>query len=255
MFPTLMANAHKTATSIMEANMENVRNTQETMKRQREIASRMEFPWQVQWSKGPMGMPSLTYKASSADSTREMFHLMADANMKNWEQAAKAWANAPSWLKVSYSAPGEFLANWFDQWRDGKFDGTTPANMEAMLGALTAGVKKAEQDGKELVAKSQKVAETVVEETAETVDETLPDLFKPELFDAAQGDADDLTQIKGIGPKLSETLNELGVWHLSQIAAWTPENIGWLDEQLSFKGRIQREAWVEQAQEFLKKTA
>ena len=82
---------------------------------------------------------------------------------------------------------------------------------------------------------------------AETVDETLPDLFKPELFDAAQGDADDLTQIKGIGPKLSETLNELGVWHLSQIAAWTPENIGWLDEQLSFKGRIQRDDWVGQA--------
>ena len=68
----------------------------------------------------------------------------------------------------------------------------------------------------------------------------------------AKGEADDLTLIKGIGEKLSRVLNELGVWHFDQIASWTPENIAWVDEKLAFKGRVQREAWVEQAQGFLK---
>lgn len=274
MFPTLFADANKTAASLMEASMENVRNTQETMKRQREILSGMEFPWQIKWPEGKTGVPTLTYKASSAESTREMFHLMADANMRSWEQAAKAWASVPSWAKIPYTAPGEFLANWFDQWREGKFDGTRPVHVEAMFEALTKGVKKAEtmsefvpdvpastapaEAAAETIKTATETAEEIVADTTETVEDIVEtaadaseDLFKPELLAAAKGDADDLTQIKGIGPKLSQSLNDLGIWHLSQIAAWTPENIGWIDDQLSFKGRIQREGWVEQAQSLL----
>lgn len=59
--------------------------------------------------------------------------------------------------------------------------------------------------------------------------------------------ADDLKQIKGIGPKIEAALNELGVYHFDQIAAWSRTNIDWVDKQLSFKGRIGREHWVEQA--------
>lgn len=59
--------------------------------------------------------------------------------------------------------------------------------------------------------------------------------------------ADDLKQIKGIGPKLEETLNALGVYHFDQIAAWTEADIAWIDEQLNFKGRVEREDWIEQA--------
>lgn len=61
------------------------------------------------------------------------------------------------------------------------------------------------------------------------------------------GAPDDLTIIGGIGPKIQEVLNELGIFHYDQIAAWTPENIAWIDEQLNFSGRIGREGWVEQA--------
>lgn len=257
----------------MEASMQNVRNSQETMKRQKEILSTMEFPWQLQWPKGPMAVPTLTYKASSADSTREMFHLMADANMQAWEQVAKTWASVPSWAKLPYTAPGEFLANWFDQWREGKFDGTTPVHVEAMFEAFTKGVKKAEQSAEfvsgvssdiatkaaetatETVETAADTAEAIISESTETaadIVEANEDLFKPELLTTANGAADDLTQIKGIGPKLSQSLNDLGIWHLKQISSWTPENIGWLDEHLSFKGRIQREGWVEQAQSLLK---
>jgi len=39
----------------------------------------------------------------------------------------------------------------------------------------------------------------------------------------------------------------MGIFHLDQIAAWTPENVDWVDARLAFKGRVTREAWVEQA--------
>lgn len=59
--------------------------------------------------------------------------------------------------------------------------------------------------------------------------------------------ADDLKQLKGVGPKLEQTLNGLGFWHFDQIAKWTEDEIAWVDDNLSFKGRIERDGWVEQA--------
>ncbi|MEQ1724935.1 MAG: hypothetical protein ABL882_03295 [Sphingopyxis sp.] len=65
---------------------------------------------------------------------------------------------------------------------------------------------------------------------------------------AAVGAADDLTLIKGVGPKLNALLISLGVTRFDQIAAWGVSEIGEVDRFLgSFKGRIGRDAWVEQA--------
>lgn len=58
---------------------------------------------------------------------------------------------------------------------------------------------------------------------------------------------DDLRQIKGIGPKIAGILQELGIQRFEQIAAWSPENIDWVNERLRFKGRIEREEWIAQA--------
>ena len=73
---------------------------------------------------------------------------------------------------------------------------------------------------------------------------------RPMGIDAPEGAADDLTQIKGIGPKLSQTLNELGIYHFRQIAGWEDAEAQWVDDYLSFKGRVEREQWIEQAQKF-----
>ena len=62
------------------------------------------------------------------------------------------------------------------------------------------------------------------------------------------GEGDDLTAIGGIGPKIQEVLNGFGVFHYDQIAAWTPENVEWVDDHLAFEGRIEREQWVQQAE-------
>ena len=71
---------------------------------------------------------------------------------------------------------------------------------------------------------------------------------KPELMDAPRPEgADDLKLISGVGPKLEQTLNELGVWHFSQVAGWRKKEIAWVDERLRFKGRIERDDWMSQA--------
>ncbi len=70
----------------------------------------------------------------------------------------------------------------------------------------------------------------------------------PETLSAARdGKADDLKLLKGVGPKLEQTLNELGFYHFDQIAAWTPDQVAWVDARLKFKGRIERDGWIEQA--------
>ncbi|WP_432255948.1 hypothetical protein [Limimaricola sp. AA108-03] len=79
---------------------------------------------------------------------------------------------------------------------------------------------------------------------------------KPELLDAPQGQPDDLKQLRGVGPRLEEQLNRLGVWHLRQIASWGEGEAAWIDDHLEgFKGRIQRDDWIGQARELTKDEA
>lgn len=60
--------------------------------------------------------------------------------------------------------------------------------------------------------------------------------------------ADDLSRIKGLGPKIATLLGELGVTSFAQIAAWSEEDVTRIDAQLGrFVGRITRDQWVEQA--------
>ncbi|PJE25873.1 LSU ribosomal protein L21P [Pseudooceanicola antarcticus] len=61
--------------------------------------------------------------------------------------------------------------------------------------------------------------------------------------------ADDLKKLSGVGPALEKKLVAAGITSFAQIAAWTEADIEKFDEELSFKGRIQREGWVEQAKE------
>lgn len=59
---------------------------------------------------------------------------------------------------------------------------------------------------------------------------------------------DDLTRLKGVGPKLAEQLRALGITRFAQIAAWSEDDIDRIDARLGrFQGRIRRDGWVEQA--------
>ena len=124
----------------------------------------------------------------------------------------------------------------------------------------------------QLIAEAQETAEAVIETVepkkkaprkaaaraqaaAEVTANTAAPALMPEDFRRPRPMArpkavDDLKRIGGIGPKLEKVLNGLGVWTYAQIAAWSPEEIAWVDDYLAFKGRIGRDGWLEQAARF-----
>ena len=59
---------------------------------------------------------------------------------------------------------------------------------------------------------------------------------------------DDLRLISGIGPKIEGILHSLGIYTFAQVASWKKEERDWVDGYLNFKGRIDRDDWVKQAE-------
>ena len=119
--------------------------------------------------------------------------------------------------------------------------------------AKPAKAEKKAAPAKEAAAEAAPAKEAKAEE-APAKDETpaaATETTRPSnLLDAPQGEADDLTKISGVGPKLLQKLNENGVYHFWQIAEWGAAEIAFMDDQLSFKGRIERDNWIEQATTF-----
>lgn len=64
--------------------------------------------------------------------------------------------------------------------------------------------------------------------------------------------ADDLKVISGIGPKLEQVLNGMGFRRYADIAALKAEDVGRIEAELGFSGRVARDGWVEQAKALAK---
>ena len=154
---------------------------------------------------------------------RDGFHAIADANLRAWGYAADMLKAMPNWTSWPVKVPGTVMTDLFDQIRRNGVN-FMPAND----------------------------AWAVPKPAAVNFWAPVPD--GPELLDAPNGEPDDLTQIKGIGAKLSALLNELGVFHYSQIAAWTDADGEWIDDKLAFKRRVAREKWIEQAKTLVAET-
>lgn len=170
----------------------------------------------------------------SLELNKKMFDLVSKHNQAQLEYS----------LRLMYGMP--FFVNAKEVM--GKATGVAATSKTAPKAAPKASPVKAKATAQleaepEQKAASPKKAAVVQPKAAPTkkVDD------KPELLSKPNGKADDLTKIKGIGPKLSEKLNGLGVYHFSQIAGWNTKDIAWVDESLSFKGRIDREEWIPQA--------
>ena len=69
---------------------------------------------------------------------------------------------------------------------------------------------------------------------------------------ASEAVADKLTTINGIGPVIEKKLIALGITRFQQIADLDEAKKADIEEQLSFKGRIDREDWINQAKELVK---
>lgn len=70
---------------------------------------------------------------------------------------------------------------------------------------------------------------------------------KAETKAAPKSGGDDLKKISGVGPALEKKLHGLGVTSFQQIVEWTADDIARIDEELNFKGRIERDDWQAQA--------
>lgn len=141
-----------------------------------------------------------------------------------------------------------------DRAADAATEQTEEAVGEAERAAEAAAVAQAEADAAAR-AEAQATAEAnAASAAAETIAAAPPPAemegTRPAALDGPRGGiADDLKRIKGVGPKMEQMCNALGFYHFDQIAAWTPEEVRWVDQNLKgFKGRVTRDTWVEQAQ-------
>ena len=67
-------------------------------------------------------------------------------------------------------------------------------------------------------------------------------------FDSSTQQADDLKKVKGIGPKMEETLNQIGIFTFAQVSKMTKNEYDLLDSITgSFQGRAERDDWAGQA--------
>ncbi|MEQ8480131.1 MAG: 50S ribosomal protein L21 [Hoeflea sp.] len=71
------------------------------------------------------------------------------------------------------------------------------------------------------------------------------------LFTAPEGDGDNLTKIKGIGPVAAGQLNEQGITTFAQIAALSDADIARIDEAMPFSAD-QISDWRDQAKDLAK---
>ena len=117
---------------------------------------------------------------------------------------------------------------------------------------LTGGKKPSKKAAPKKEAKpaaqaEEKPAAAKKEAPAKPAKEKAVDAPAGALFTAPAGEPDDLKQISGVGPVLEKKLNDLGITKFAQVAAFTPEDITKVDDALSFKGRIERDEWLDQA--------
>jgi NADH-quinone oxidoreductase subunit E len=80
------------------------------------------------------------------------------------------------------------------------------------------------------------------------VDDGGPEKAPATLKTARKGGPDDLKLIWGVGPKMEKLLQSMGFYHFDQVAAWSDENLRWVDRRLEgFKGRARRDDWIGQS--------
>ncbi len=215
-----------------------------------------QLPFTLEMTPGPFSFPYFAPRKPDEAKAREAFHKMAELNLQAWSITAEAIAAMPSWMKAPYQKPGEMMADWFDTYaaernrRDPFVKGPNAVETVPAETADAAPAPVAAPAGN-VAAKALEPVDTPEPSTKDETANTSDTPVAPELFSTPKGEADDLTLIKGVGPKVSEALNAIGVHHFWQIAGWTPQHVAWLDDAMNLNGRITRGSWVEQAQALL----
>ncbi|MBE1290968.1 MAG: NADH-quinone oxidoreductase subunit NuoE [Rhodobacteraceae bacterium] len=165
--------------------------------------------------------------------------------------------------KTQYNASAQLATDIGDTIK--RIDGTEVPILTPWVGkdGVVAGRAAEGQPPKPAPTPKPAVKQAEEAKKAETKTEK-PKAKKPAAKKApVESGADDLKKLKGVGPALEKKLHDNGVTSFAQIAAWNAEDIADMDDKLSFKGRIERDGWVDQAKllaageetEFSKKVA
>ena len=122
---------------------------------------------------------------------------------------------------------------------------------EILTGGAKPSGKKAAAPKKAAKAETAKAEDKPAAEAKPAKAEAKP--AKAEKTEAAPAAdfKDDIKLIGGVGPALEKKLASAGITSLTQIAKWTKADIAKFDEELDFKGRIERDEWVDQAKELI----
>jgi len=128
-----------------------------------------------------------------------------------------------------------------------------------IIGYLVCKLQSKKNNQDEIKIDPKIVPHTPEEEEIEEVLEALEEIktidkenSKPDcLKEAKDGKKDDLTIIKGIGPKLEEKLNNIGIFHFHQIASWSEDNVKWLYENADFPNSANKKSWIAQAKDLI----
>jgi len=117
--------------------------------------------------------------------------------------------------------------------------------------ATTPALKSYEQTPPEPKAKPTKADAPSADATATPdVSVSESEAVKTETLKMASSTPDDLTAINGIGPAFERALNDIGIMTYAQLAVQAPADLA---ERLDTRGisteRIERDEWIEQAQQ------
>ena len=168
----------------------------------------------------------------------------ADA-MRAWSDVLSAWrtlatatepaAVSDGWMAVMTAtgqaqAASVHAATYAMRWR------MTPTPF-----GVTGAFSSASPSETSSAPKPAPTAQNVVKDATKAATRSFQALAKP------LGRADDLTCIKGVGPKMQEKLNAIGVFHFWQLASLAPAGAEMLDATLVANGRVKRDKWVAQA--------
>ena len=123
-------------------------------------------------------------------------------------------------------------------------DKKKPSGKPEKAEAVKRGGKDTDKSSKPTTkSESKKTARDAAEKPVASV---MDDPNRPKGMERP-AEIDDLKRISGIGPKIEGILHELGIFKFAQIAGWRKPERDWVDNYLSFKGRIERDDWIGQA--------
>jgi NADH-quinone oxidoreductase subunit E len=187
-----------------------------------------------------------TVGAASSEAKPESAHVPPSKAAKPQTYAAETNGSLRSPSPEKASAAGEKATSVVPPPHDVVEAGKTEPDVEGEARPRATNMAKSQQVG---LASPELLRHEPIGAARKRLTKEKPSLDDPNRPAGIEKPAavDDLKMISGVGPKNEEILNSLGIYTFAQIASWKEAERVWVDSYLNFKGRIDRDDWVKQA--------